>query len=86
MSASGCKSKLIAPESGVQRVVDQIIKKNQDLRKVESVIVAARKVGIKVGCFSIMGLIGETKDDIKATTKIRVQTEAAPRRAFADRF
>ena len=67
MSASGCKSILIAPESGVQRVVDQIIKKNQDLRKVESAIVAARKVGIKVGCFFIIGLIGETKDDIKAT-------------------
>ena len=67
MRTSGCQSILIAPESGVQRVVDQIIKKNQDLRKVESAIVAARKVGIKVGCFFIIGLIGETKDDIKAT-------------------
>ena len=69
MRKAGCVSILIAPESGVQRVVDQIIKKRQDLRKVEEVIIAARKLGIKVGCFFIIGMIGETKDDIKATIK-----------------
>ncbi len=82
MRKAGCVSILIAPESGVQRVVDQIIKKKQDLRKVEEVVVAARKLGIKVGCFFIIGMIGETKDDIKATIKYAYKL----RKLGADRF
>lgn len=69
MKASGCKSIRIAPESGVQRVVDHIIKKNLDLKKVENAVILSKKLGIKVGCFFIIGLIGETKDDINATIK-----------------
>jgi len=82
MKASGCKRILIAPESGVQRVVDQIIKKKQDLKKVESTVISARKVGIAVGCFFILGLIGETKEDVKATIKYAYKL----RQLGADRF
>ncbi len=67
MRASGCQKIRIAPESGVQRVVDQIIKKKQDLKEVERAVVSAKKVGIKVGIFFVIGLIGETKEDIKET-------------------
>jgi anaerobic magnesium-protoporphyrin IX monomethyl ester cyclase len=67
MKRAGCKKIRVAPESGVQRVVTDIAKKNLDLKKVEYAIVAARKVGIKVGCFFVMGLIGETKADIEET-------------------
>lgn len=69
MAASGCKKIRIAPESGVQRVVDNIIEKNQDLKAVENAIILSRKLGIKVGCFFVIGLIGETKDDIEQTIK-----------------
>jgi anaerobic magnesium-protoporphyrin IX monomethyl ester cyclase len=69
MKASGCKKIRIAPESGVQRVVDKIIKKDLDLKKVENAVILSKKVGIKVGCFFIIGLIGETKGDIEATIK-----------------
>lgn len=67
MKKSGCKKIRLAPESGVQRVVDQIIKKNLDLKKVEQAVVLAKKVGIKVGCFFVIGFIGETKEDIRKT-------------------
>jgi len=67
MRASGCQKIRIAPESGVQCVVDQIIKKNQDLKEVEKAVVSAKKLGIKVGIFFVIGLIGETKEDIKET-------------------
>jgi anaerobic magnesium-protoporphyrin IX monomethyl ester cyclase len=67
MKESGCKKIRIAPESGVQRVVDQIIKKNLNLKEVEKAVVLSKKVGIKVGCFFVIGLIGETKEDIKET-------------------
>src|SRR3990170_2965045 len=67
MKQSGCKKIRVAPESGVQRVVDQIIKKNFDLKSVENAVVLCKKVGIKVGCFFVIGLIGETKEEIMQT-------------------
>src|SRR3972149_1973570 len=67
MKLSGCKKLRIAPESGVQRVVDQVIKKNLNLKEVEKAVVLSKKVGIKVGCFFVIGLIGETKKDIEET-------------------
>jgi len=69
MKKSGCKGIRVAPESGVQRVVDQIVKKNQKLTEVEKAVVLCKKIGIKVGCFFVLGLIGETKEDIKETIK-----------------
>ncbi|MBN1357468.1 radical SAM protein [Candidatus Bathyarchaeota archaeon] len=67
MKKAGCKKIRVAPESGVQRVVDEIIGKNLDLKSVERAVVLCKKVGIKVGCFFVIGLIGETKEDIKET-------------------
>ncbi|HDQ06982.1 MAG TPA: radical SAM protein [Candidatus Bathyarchaeota archaeon] len=69
MSAAGCKEIRVAAESGVQRVVNEIIKKNLDLRDVEKAVVLAKKVGMKIGVFLMLGLIGETKEDIKETIK-----------------
>jgi anaerobic magnesium-protoporphyrin IX monomethyl ester cyclase len=69
MSASGCKGIRIAPESGVQRVVNDVIKKNLDLKDVEKAVVLAKKAGIKIGVFFILGLIGETKEDMKETIR-----------------
>ena len=69
MSKSGCKEIRVAPESGVQRVVDEIIKKNLNLEDVEKAVVLAKKVGMKIGVFLMLGLIGETKEDIKETIK-----------------
>ena len=67
MKASGCKKIRLAPESGVQRVVDEIIKKDLKLTDVEQAIVWAKKAGIHVGLFFVLGLIGETKEDIEKT-------------------
>ena len=69
MKMSGCKKIRIAPESGVQRVVNDVIGKNLDLNSVEQTVVTCKKVGIKVGCFFVIGLIGETKADIEETIK-----------------
>jgi magnesium-protoporphyrin IX monomethyl ester (oxidative) cyclase len=67
MKKSGCKKIRVAPESGVQEIVDTVIKKNLDLKSVERAVRLCKKVGLKVGCFFVIGLIGETKDDIKKT-------------------
>jgi anaerobic magnesium-protoporphyrin IX monomethyl ester cyclase len=82
MKASGCKKIRIAPESGVQRVVDQIIKKNLNLKEVEKAVVLSKKVGIKIGCFFVLGLIGETKADIEETINFAYKL----RRLGAEKF
>jgi magnesium-protoporphyrin IX monomethyl ester (oxidative) cyclase len=69
MKRAGCKKIRLAPESGVQRVVDDVIKKNLDLRTVEQAVISSKKVGIGVGCFFVIGLIGETKQDIEETIR-----------------
>ncbi|MEM2911421.1 MAG: radical SAM protein [Candidatus Bathyarchaeia archaeon] len=69
MKKSGCRRLYLAPESGVQSVVNQIIKKKLDLKAVERAVVVSRKMGIKVACFFIIGIPGETKDDIEATIR-----------------
>jgi radical SAM superfamily enzyme YgiQ (UPF0313 family) len=69
MKQSGCRGLRIAPESGVQRVVNQVIKKNLNLKDVEKAVVLTNKLGIKLGVFFILGLIGETKEDMKETIK-----------------
>jgi radical SAM superfamily enzyme YgiQ (UPF0313 family) len=53
----------------VQRVVNEVIGKNLDLKKVEQAVVLCKKVGVKVGCFFVLGMIGETKADIEETIK-----------------
>ncbi len=69
MKKAGCKKIRVAPESGVQRVVYDIIGKNLDLKSVEQAVINCKKVGIKVGCFFVIGLIGETKADIEETIR-----------------
>lgn len=82
MKASGCRKIRLAPESGVQRVVDQIIKKNLKLTDVEQAIVWARKAGIKVGLFFVLGLIGETKEDIEKTIAYAYKLRALGAESF----
>jgi len=67
MQRSGLKQIWVAPESGVQRVVNEVIEKNLNLKKVDDAVILCKKLGIEVGCFFVIGSIGETKADIKAT-------------------
>ncbi|MCW4023177.1 MAG: B12-binding domain-containing radical SAM protein [Candidatus Bathyarchaeota archaeon] len=69
MKGSGCKGVRFAPESGVQRVVTDIIGKNLKLEDVEKAVILAKKVGIKTAIFFILGLPGETKADMEQTIK-----------------
>jgi len=69
MKKAGAKKIRVVPESGVQRIVNDVIGKNLDLKCVEQAVVLCKKVGIKIGCFFVIGLIGETKADIEETIK-----------------
>ena len=67
MKDAGCKMICVAPESGNQRVVNDIIGKRLDLKKVIEVVGLCKKVGIEVGVFFVIGFVGETKSDMKDT-------------------
>jgi radical SAM superfamily enzyme YgiQ (UPF0313 family) len=67
MKASGCRELWFAPESGSQRVVDEIISKRINLEYVKKMIIACKKIGISSNCFFVIGLPGETKREIRQT-------------------
>ncbi len=69
MKQSGCYRVFVAPESGVQKVVTQIIKKNLDLKKIEQAVILFKKYKIIVDGFFVLGFPGETKQDIQNTIK-----------------
>ncbi|MBI4333639.1 MAG: B12-binding domain-containing radical SAM protein [Chloroflexi bacterium] len=67
MKVSGCTEICVAPESGNQWVVDHVVGKRMDLRKVAEVVKLCRKYGIRVDAFFVLGMIGETKSNMRDT-------------------
>lgn len=66
MKKSGCYHITVAPESGSEFVLNEIMDKKQDLQKIVNVIKDATDLKLKVAAFFMMGLPGErTKDVIK---------------------
>ena len=67
MKEAGCRGIIVAPESGSQFVVDNIIGKKLDLKTVENAVKLCKKIGIKCGCFFVIGLSGENIKQIEET-------------------
>ncbi|MFA5101242.1 MAG: radical SAM protein [Candidatus Omnitrophota bacterium] len=73
MKKSGCTAINFAIESGNQRVLDDIIKKPVNLEKVKPLVKYARKAGMKVGIFLVIGMPHETKDEIWDSFRLAAQ-------------
>lgn len=71
MKASGCCHITLAPETGSQRVIDEIIQKGRDFsfEHLKACGRDAHKIGLRVAAYFILGLPGETKEDIQHTIK-----------------
>ena len=67
MKEAGCYEVTFAIESGDQEVLSKIIKKPVQLPKVERLVAHAKKIGLLVKGFFMLGLPGETKGQIKKT-------------------
>lgn len=67
MKEAGFKEIWIAPESGSQRVVDEVIGKKLDLKHVERVVKKGSSIGLKVSCFFVIGNPGETLKEMEET-------------------
>jgi len=61
---SGCYSLNLALESGNQYVLDNIIKKPLKLERAKQLIKYAQRIGLDVGIYLIMGMPGETREQI----------------------
>ena len=76
MYNSGCYQITLACESGVQRVLDEIINKRLPLETIYPSIANAKKAGMLVHTFWILGYPGETYDEIKKTVDFAMNSGA----------
>ncbi len=67
MAEAGCYQVCLAIESGNQSLLDNLVQKNLDLAVVPQTITAAKKAGIQVHSFFMVGFPGETIEDMEAT-------------------
>lgn len=76
MAGSGCYQITLACESGSQRVLDNIINKRLPLDTIYPSIENAKKAGMLVHTFWIIGYPGETYDEIQKTVKFAMNSGA----------
>lgn len=71
MKESGCEHVTLAPESGSPRVLTDIIQKGKDfdLDHLRDCGATAHKLGLKVAAYFVLGLPGETREDMEMTIK-----------------
>ncbi|MBW8015818.1 MAG: B12-binding domain-containing radical SAM protein [Planctomycetes bacterium] len=75
MKQSGCYQMNLALESGSQYVLDSIIKKPLKLHKVKPLIEYAKKIKLGVSIYLIIGMPGETLDQIQETFRLAKDME-----------
>ena len=69
MKQSGCYRVNLAIESGNQHVVNNVIRKPLDLKKVPPMVDYARSIGLQVGLYLVIGNPGETLDQMRESYK-----------------
>ena len=76
MFNSGCYQLTLACESGVQRVLDDVINKRLPLETIYPAIENAKKAGMLVHTFWIVGYPGETYEEIQETINFAMNSGA----------
>ncbi|MEO0972848.1 MAG: radical SAM protein, partial [Pseudomonadota bacterium] len=64
---SGCQVLIVAIESAVQRVVDDVVKKRLDLARVDELMQYCHDEKLRLHAFYIIGFPGETREEIEQT-------------------
>ncbi|QPJ64473.1 MAG: radical SAM protein [Candidatus Nitrohelix vancouverensis] len=67
MKEAGCYQITLACETGVQRIMDDVIKKNLLLEEIQPAIENAKGAGLLVHTFWIVGFPGETREEMERT-------------------
>lgn len=66
-AGSGCKEIKVSIESSVDDIRNRVVAKNLTLQNIESVATCCRESDIKLGAFFMIGIPGESLDDIRKT-------------------
>lgn len=75
MKEAGCRDVRIAVESADQRVLNTVIGKKTDLESVIDAIVTARRIGLPVSAFYVIGFPGETVEDMRKTVNLALSLD-----------
>jgi anaerobic magnesium-protoporphyrin IX monomethyl ester cyclase len=70
---SGANSIFVGVESGDQNVLDNVICKSLDLKRVVQFAKDAKQIGLKTGAFYIIGFPGETKENMLRTVDFALE-------------
>lgn len=73
MKRSGVKSVFVGVESGDQQILDRVVCKSLDLKKVVEFAKNAQELGLKTGGFYIIGFPGETKQNMQRTVDFALE-------------
>jgi anaerobic magnesium-protoporphyrin IX monomethyl ester cyclase len=76
MKRAGCRMVGMGVESGSDRVLREIIRKGITRRQALDVVTWAREVGIDVHCWFIIGIPGETLEEMRETIALAASLEA----------
>ena len=76
MSDSGCYQITLACETGVQSVMDRIVKKKLNINSIYPSIANAKKAGMLVHTFWVLGFPGETYEEIQETVDFAMNSGA----------
>lgn len=76
MKAAGFYQVTLGVESGVQRVIDNLVKKRLDLSQIGPTIRVAQEEGLLVHAFFILGFPTETKEQMLQTVKFAEEIQA----------
>lgn len=69
MKKAGCRSISYGVESGVQRVLDNFVKKDIKIEQVKRAVSLTEKAGIICQAYFMLGIPGETKEEMNQTIK-----------------
>ncbi len=75
MASAGCKTIWFGVESGSQRVLEHI-NRRITLEQTENAFKMCRKAGIQVACSFMLGMPGETKEDLMASYRFAEKLNA----------
>jgi radical SAM superfamily enzyme YgiQ (UPF0313 family) len=76
MADAGCYQITLACESGVQRVLDTIIRKRLNIAEIRPAVENAKKAGMFVHTFWILGYPGETYEEMQETVRFALDCGA----------